>query len=204
MQALAESMRSVTDMAEFSRMGDRYAYLLGLQARALGDPGAVEALLAEIEATRMAFAGAEPGAGQEGEPSPEALAEFQRVVDAWYRLDNQQRALASQAAALRRQSREHTGVKARLAERIMAFMSRHEFEDVSTGHGILRLVQSSARRPPSSEVLRARILELASRTMAPDEAERLVSEASQPVAVERRSLRRAPPPRPTKAATQHY
>jgi hypothetical protein len=55
---------------------------------------------------------------------------------------------------------------------------------------VLRLVQTTGKRAPTKDVLHSRILEIAGRSMPPEQAERLLREATEGVPVERKTLRR--------------
>lgn len=125
------------------------------------------------------------GGGGGASPSDSQMEEFQRTVNAWYQLDDEERAAAERIAQMRKQVREKQELKRRLSDAIMAFMERFGIDDLTTSKGVLRYHRRDVRKGASKKLILERL-----RERLGDEAEELVGTVSAPETVERRSLRR--------------
>ena len=195
---LLDAIGGLTDKGEIRRHTDRYTHLLKLQLlAATAAPADADAArrrfddeYAVVALPRAVDDGAN-GANGGAAPSAEQMEEFRRTVSAWYVTDNEEKALRRQMAGLRLQVSDRAALKAGLTEKIMAFMERHDIEDLSTRDGVLRFNRVEVRRAVNKNVMVDRIKEY----FGGDEsaAEALIGNVTEPVSVERCSLRRLKP-----------
>lgn len=119
------------------------------------------------------------------QPSDEDLAEFKHEVSEWLKLDEQIKKLNIAV----RERRVHQRA---LAAKVSAFMERYGYDNLVTQHGRIKASVRQVRQPLRVADLRAKILELGSDHVRPEEIVQRIFDADRPVVV-KQSLRRFTP-----------
>ncbi|AUF82132.1 hypothetical protein TetV_040 [Tetraselmis virus 1] len=154
---IVDFIGTVESKSDLRKFNDMYQHMFQLQRRCIvtGDAQSIEQFKREWKIREPVITGhsyEEEDDDYGEEPSQQQLEEFKKTVDAWFQIDDEEKALKKQVA-------ERSLLKKKLTATIVSFMDRYSIDDLNAKDGKLRMFKKQVKKLPSKSVQLQRIEE---------------------------------------------